>query len=48
MSTLPLRGITGSDVWVESTIDYITRNDAILSEMKDGLQGLSSICGDIT
>ena len=33
-SNLPLQGLTGSEVWVESTIDYITRNDTILSEMR--------------
>ena len=27
MLTLPFNGVTGSDVWVTSAIDYITRND---------------------
>ena len=47
-STLSPHVITGSNVWDESAIDYITRNDAILCEMKDGMKGLYSICGDIT
>ena len=47
-STLPFDGVTGSDVWVESGIEYITRNDAMLSEMKDGLESLYPICCDIT
>ena len=47
MPTLPLHVVTGSDVWVESAIDYITRNDAMLSDMINSLEGLYSICCDI-
>ena len=48
MSNLPLPEVTESDVWVESAINYHTTNYTILSEMKDGLESLYSICGDIT
>ena len=47
MLPLSLHGLTGSDMWFESVIYNITRNDVILSEMKIGLEGLYFICGDV-
>ena len=47
MPTLQIHAVTGSDVCVENVIDYITRNDAMLSDMKEGLEGFYSICCDI-
>ena len=45
---LPLQGVTGTSVWVESAVDHLVRNQAILNDMMVGLNDLGSICGDIT
>ena len=39
-STIPLHGVIKSDVRVERAIDYFTRINIILSEMKDGRKPL--------
>ena len=47
-TTLPLQGIAGSNVWVESAIDHILRNQEVLDDMTAGLSDLNSMCERIT
>ena len=47
-SIVPLQGLIGSEVWVENAIDYSTRDDTILSEMRDSVDSLYAVCDDIT
>ena len=43
-TSLPIQGTECSDIWVESAVDYITRNQAILDDMRDGLDSLKYVC----
>ena len=45
---LPLQGVLGSCVWVESAADHLARNQDILNDMMAGLNDLRSTCEDIT
>ena len=47
-SPLPIQGVSGSEVWVESVASYLQRNAVMIRDMSENLQSLKLMCDDVT